>query len=106
MSVSVIRTAANYIEVLKPLPSVLLAFIGLCVAFIAGEGELSARLLLVVVTILLAAAGANGLMVEVHYDPAEAMVDGQQTITPDELEDIIDACQRIRQLIVPVRNKG
>jgi len=51
------------------------------------------------------AAGANGLMIETHYNPAEALVDGQQTITPDELKDVIDACQRINQLIVPMRNK-
>ena len=51
------------------------------------------------------AAGASGLMVEVHYNPAEALVDGQQMITPDELKDVIDACQRINQLIAPQRNK-
>jgi 3-deoxy-7-phosphoheptulonate synthase len=45
------------------------------------------------------AAGASGLMIEVHYNPAEALVDGQQMITPDELKDVIDTCQRInRQL--------
>jgi len=54
------RTIA-YLEVLKPLPSMLLAFIGLCAAFIAGEGQLSYRLLLVLATVLIAAAGANGL---------------------------------------------
>ncbi len=43
------------------------------------------------------AAGASGLMIEVHYNPAEALVDGQQMITPDELKDLIDACQRIRK---------
>lgn len=43
------------------------------------------------------AAGASGLMVEVHYNPAEALVDGQQMITPDELKDLIDACQRIHK---------
>ncbi len=52
------------------------------------------------------AAGANGLMIETHYNPAEAVVDGQQTITPEELEDIINACQRINQLMVQMRNKG
>ena len=57
----VIRRAINYIEVLKPLPSILLAFIGLCAAIIAGEGHLSPKLLLVLVTVLIAAAGANGL---------------------------------------------
>ena len=45
------------------------------------------------------AAGASGLMIEVHYDPAEALVDGQQMITPDELKDVVDACQRIRKSI-------
>jgi len=43
------------------------------------------------------AAGANGLMIEVHYNPREALVDAQQMITPDELKDVIDACQRIRR---------
>jgi len=47
------------------------------------------------------AAGACGLMIEVHYDPAEALVDGQQMITPDELKDVIHACQRIQKLIMP-----
>ena len=57
----VIKRAINYIEVLKPLPSILLAFIGLCAAIIAGEGQLSPRLLLVLVAVLIATAGANGL---------------------------------------------
>ena len=52
------------------------------------------------------AAGASGLMIEVHYNPAEALVDGQQAIIPDELKDIIDACQKISKLIVPMRNKN
>ena len=38
-------------------------------------------------------AGADGLMIETHYDPAEALVDGPQMVTPDELKDIIDACR-------------
>lgn len=51
------------------------------------------------------AAGAMGLMIETHYNPAEALVDGQQMITPDELKDIIEACQRIHRMIVPANNK-
>jgi protoheme IX farnesyltransferase len=58
---AVISRAINYIEVLKPLPTILLAFIGLGSAIIAGEGQLSPKLLLVLVTVLIAAAGANGL---------------------------------------------
>ena len=52
------------------------------------------------------AAGACGLMIEVHYDPAEALVDGQQMITPNELKDTIDACNRIYRVIAPGRNKN
>jgi protoheme IX farnesyltransferase len=54
-------TVVNYVEVLKPLPSALLAFIGLGAAVIAGGGNLTPRLALVLVTILIASAGANGL---------------------------------------------
>jgi len=46
------------------------------------------------------AAGANGLMIEVHYNPEEALVDGRQMITPDELKDVIKACREIGQLIM------
>lgn len=45
------------------------------------------------------AAGADGLMIEVHYDPQEAIVDGRQTITPDELQDIIKACRKIHHMV-------
>jgi len=47
------------------------------------------------------AAGACGLMIEVHYDPVEALVDSQQMITPDELKDTIEACQHIYKLAQP-----
>ena len=57
----VISRAVKYIDVLKPLPTVLLAFIGLCSAIIAGEGQLSPGLILVLAAVLIAAAGANGL---------------------------------------------
>jgi 3-deoxy-7-phosphoheptulonate synthase len=50
------------------------------------------------------AAGACGLMIEVHYNPAEALVDGQQMITPDELKDTIDACNKVHRAIGPRRN--
>ncbi len=45
------------------------------------------------------AAGASGLMIETHFNPAEAIVDGQQTITPDELKEVITTCRRIRKLL-------
>jgi len=46
---------------LKPLPTLLLAFIGVAAGFVAGDGTLSPKLALVFVAILLATAGANGL---------------------------------------------
>ena len=47
------------------------------------------------------AAGASGLMIEAHYDPSEAMVDGMQMITPDELKEVIRACRKIHGLVAP-----
>jgi heme o synthase len=54
-------TLRSYLEVLKPLPTVLLAFIGVTTAVIAGGGEISLKLLLVAAAVLVASAGANGL---------------------------------------------
>jgi len=51
------------------------------------------------------AAGASGLMIESHYNPAEAVVDAQQAITPDELEEIIRTCREIKKLIGRRRNE-
>jgi 3-deoxy-7-phosphoheptulonate synthase len=45
------------------------------------------------------AAGASGLMIEAHYDPSEAMVDGMQMITPDELKEVISACRKIHKMV-------
>lgn len=50
------------------------------------------------------AAGACGLMIEVHYNPSEALVDGQQMITPEELKDTIDACKKVHKAIGRRRN--
>ena len=50
------------------------------------------------------AAGASGLMIETHYDPAESVVDSQQMITPDELKEVITACQGVYKAIASTRN--
>jgi 3-deoxy-7-phosphoheptulonate synthase len=44
------------------------------------------------------AAGADGLMIECHYDPTEALVDGPQMVTPDELQELIGTCRRLGEL--------
>ncbi len=51
----------DYIEVLKPRASILLTFISVCTAIIAGNGDISWKLLLIAFTIFVASAGANGL---------------------------------------------
>ncbi len=45
------------------------------------------------------AAGAVGLMIEVHYDPKESLVDGAQAIVPEELEKVIKACNNIHDVV-------
>jgi 3-deoxy-7-phosphoheptulonate synthase len=47
------------------------------------------------------AAGANGLMIEVHDNPDEALVDGGQAISPDELLTIVRACHNIHDMVLP-----
>jgi 3-deoxy-7-phosphoheptulonate synthase len=45
------------------------------------------------------AAGAHGLMIEVHYNPEEALVDGAQAITGDELKQVINSCNEISRMV-------
>jgi 3-deoxy-7-phosphoheptulonate synthase len=52
------------------------------------------------------AVGASGLIIEVHYNPVEALVDGQQMITPDELEEVINTCKRVHKAIGARRNNN
>jgi 3-deoxy-7-phosphoheptulonate synthase len=41
------------------------------------------------------AAGADGLLVEVHPNPAEALCDGAQSLTPENFENMMDDLKRI-----------
>jgi protoheme IX farnesyltransferase len=55
-------TIRNYLEVLKPAASILLTFIGVVTAVVAGDGVPAVdRLVLTGITVLIASAGANGL---------------------------------------------
>ena len=42
-----------------------------------------------------AACGADGLMIEVHNDPASALCDGAQSLTPDAFDDLMEAVRAI-----------
>jgi protoheme IX farnesyltransferase len=59
---SAYRVVRNYTEVLKPSASLLLTFIGVCAVVIGGDGRPPLdKLLLTMITILVASTGANGL---------------------------------------------
>ena len=43
-----------------------------------------------------AAAGADGLMIEVHNDPPHALSDGAQSLTPDAFDDVAKTVFAVR----------
>lgn len=45
------------------------------------------------------AAGADGLMIEVHNNPSQALSDGAQSITPPEFSRIVKRVQNIKQAL-------
>lgn len=46
-----------------------------------------------------AAAGADGLMVEVHHQPEEALCDGAQSLDPKRFKDLMQALMRLREAL-------
>jgi len=46
-----------------------------------------------------AAAGADGLMIEVHNDPVHALCDGAQSLTPAQFDDVASAVFKIRDIV-------
>jgi len=42
-----------------------------------------------------AAAGADGLIIEVHNDPAHALCDGAQSLTPEAFAELVDSINKI-----------
>ena len=46
-----------------------------------------------------AAAGADGLMIEVHNNPAKALCDGAQSLTPEQFEDVMMGVSKIREVL-------
>ena len=46
-----------------------------------------------------AAAGADGIMVEVHNNPSCALCDGAQSLTPDQFDDLGRRIRRVREAI-------
>jgi len=50
-----------------------------------------------------AAAGADGVMIEVHNDPASALCDGPQSLTPEEFADVARAVKLVGDAAKAVR---
>ena len=47
------------------------------------------------------AAGADGLMVEVHNAPEKALSDGAQSLRPEQFEALVRQVRRIREVVRP-----
>lgn len=47
-----------------------------------------------------AAAGADGIMVEVHNNPACAMCDGAQSLTPQQFKELYIKVQKVREVLL------
>ena len=47
-----------------------------------------------------AAAGADGIMVEVHNNPSCALCDGAQSLTPAQFDDLCHRIRKVREAIM------
>jgi len=52
------------------------------------------------------AAGADGLILEVHPDPNNALCDGRQSITPEQLKSIVLEAQVMNQIMEGITNQS
>ena len=50
-------------------------------------------------TVAAVAAGADGIMVEVHNNPSRALCDGAQSLTPEQFASVSQQVQRIREVL-------
>lgn len=46
------------------------------------------------------ACGADGIMIEVHNDPARALCDGAQSLTPEQFDDVSRKVRAIREAVI------
>ncbi len=51
------------------------------------------------------AAGADGIIIEVHNDPVNALCDGAQSITPDSFDDIMKTINSTMGTLAPIRKR-
>jgi 3-deoxy-7-phosphoheptulonate synthase len=46
-----------------------------------------------------AAVGADGLMIEVHNDPENALCDGAQSLRPEQFEELVVDVKKILEIV-------
>jgi 3-deoxy-7-phosphoheptulonate synthase len=51
-------------------------------------------------TLAAAAAGADGIIVEVHNNPEKAMCDGLQSLKPEQFAELVKAVERVREAVL------
>ncbi len=51
------------------------------------------------VSLAAVAAGADGLLLEVHPDPETALVDGMQSLTPEAFARLVDSCRKVAEAV-------
>jgi len=49
------------------------------------------------------AVGADGLIIEVHPCPEEAMCDGAQALTPIQFQELVEQVAKIREVVTEVQ---
>ena len=50
-------------------------------------------------SLVAAAGGSDGLIIEVHNDPERALCDGPQSITPDQFDDLVKTVMKVRSAL-------
>ncbi|MBU1144471.1 MAG: 3-deoxy-7-phosphoheptulonate synthase [Firmicutes bacterium] len=45
------------------------------------------------------AAGADGLIIEVHHEPENALSDGQQSLKPERFKDLVKKCKKVAEAV-------
>ena len=56
------------------------------------------RSLVLPMSLAAAAAGADGLLLEMHPDPEQALSDGEQSLNPDEFRQLMAALTQLRSV--------
>lgn len=67
-----------------------------------GTGRLS---LIDSMSLAAIAAGADGLIIEVHHKPSEALSDGAQSMTPDQFAETVKKVKRLRAFMLELQEK-